>query len=263
MPDQEPDLAAREADAPLPENQGEVDQVFADESQPLQDFSFNADVANAFDDMVSRSVPFYTEIQRIVGEMASDFAVPGSNVYDLGSATGTTLAQLDTLIHPDVGFVGIDNSDNMLDKARAKFTERGSERRVEWINGDLDGGSILIENASVVIMIFTLQFIRPLYREHLLQTIYNGMREDGVLLLAEKIISPHTLLNRLFINHYYNYKKRRGYSEVEIARKREALENVLVPYRYEENEELLKKVGFRHVEETFRWYNFCSMVAVK
>ncbi len=239
-----------------------VDQVFADDQEPVRDFQFNAEVAAAFDDMVSRSVPYYDEIQRMVVELATDFAVPGSNVVDLGCSTGTTLHALDTVVHPEVRFVGVDNSDDMLARAQAKHDASGSGRKVQWVNADFHS-DLTIDNASVVMMLFTLQFIRPLYREQLLRLIYDGMRDDGVLLLAEKIISPHTLLNRLFIKHYYNYKKRQGYSNVEISRKREALENVLIPYRYEENEELLRKVGFRHVEETFRWYNFCCMVAVK
>ena len=239
-----------------------VDRVFADDKEPVRDFRFNATVAKAFDDMVGRSVPYYAEIQRIVAEIAADFAVPGSNLYDLGCSTGTTMQLMHEAIDPDVRMVGIDNSNDMLDQARKKHAESAKARRIDFVNADFHEG-LLIENASVVTMLFTLQFVRPLYRERLVQLIFDGMREDGVLILAEKITSEHTLLNRLFIKYYYNYKKRVGYSETEIARKREALENVLIPYRYEENEELLKKVGFRHVEEAFRWYNFCCMVAVK
>ncbi len=239
-----------------------VDRVFADDHEPVRDFRFNAKVAQAFDDMVGRSVPYYAEIQRIVAEIAADFAAPGSNLYDLGCSTGTTMQLMHDTIDPDVRMIGIDNSDDMLAQARKKHEETAKARRIDFVNADFHEG-LLIENASVVTMLFTLQFVRPLYREHLVQLIFDGMREDGVLLLAEKTTSEHTLLNRLFIKYYYNYKKRVGYSETEIARKREALENVLIPYRYEENEALLKKVGFRHVEEAFRWYNFCCMVAVK
>jgi tRNA (cmo5U34)-methyltransferase len=253
------DATPQPTDSPTPPN---VDRVFADDSEPVRDFRFNKTVAAAFDDMVGRSVPYYAEIQRITAEIAADFAVPGSNLYDLGCSTGTTMKLMDETVDPDVRMVGIDNSDDMLDQAKKKHEEITKRRRVDFVNADFHEG-LLIENASVVTMLFTLQFVRPLYRERLLQLIFDGMRDDGVLLLAEKTTSEHTLLNRLFIKYYYNYKKRVGYSETEIARKREALENVLIPYRYEENVELLKKVGFRHVEESFRWYNFCLMVAVK
>jgi tRNA (cmo5U34)-methyltransferase len=112
-------------------------------------------------------------------------------------------------------------------------------------------------------MILTLQFVRPLNREVLVKQLYDGLNAGGVLLLVEKLTSEHTMFNRLFIQHYYAFKKRNGYSEMEIANKREALENVLIPYRMDENFGLLKKVGFGHVEVFFRWYNFCAMIAIK
>jgi tRNA (cmo5U34)-methyltransferase len=93
--------------------------------------------------------------------------------------------------------------------------------------------------------------------------IVRGMNDRGCLVLIEKLTSADTLFNRLFIKYYYDMKRRNGYSEVEIAQKREALENVLIPYRLEENVEMLRGAGFRSVEVFFRWYNFCGIVAVK
>jgi len=247
---------------PGPDEAVPVDRVFAEPRERIDDFSFNASTAAVFDDMVSRSVPFYGEIQRIVGELAADFGVAGSNLYDLGCSTGTTLEALDPMVDPDVHFVGIDNSDDMLDKARAKLGGMDGRRKLDLVNGDLNRG-VDIEDASVVTMILTLQFVRPLNRERLVRRVFAGLRKDGALILTEKITSPHTMLNRLFIKNYYEYKRRMGYSQVEISQKREALENVLIPYRYEENEAMLKEVGFSQVDEVFRWYNFCCMVAVK
>jgi tRNA (cmo5U34)-methyltransferase len=112
-------------------------------------------------------------------------------------------------------------------------------------------------------MLLTLQFVRPLYRERVMQRIYAGLNPQGALILVEKVTCAETLFNRLFIDRYYDYKRRNGYSDMEIAQKREALENVLIPYRVEENVELLKQVGFRATECFLRWYNFCGLVAVK
>jgi tRNA (cmo5U34)-methyltransferase len=122
---------------------------------------------------------------------------------------------------------------------------------------------LAIENASVVTMLLTLQFVRPLHRERVMRRIYEGLEPNGCLLLVEKLTGASTVLNRLFINHYYEFKRRNGYSETEIAQKREALENVLIPYRLEENVQLLEDTGFSAVECFFRWYNFCGIIAVK
>jgi tRNA (cmo5U34)-methyltransferase len=105
--------------------------------------------------------------------------------------------------------------------------------------------------------------VRPLHRERLLRTVYDGLNPQGCLLLIEKVLEEETLINRLFVKHYYDFKRRNGYAEIEIAQKREALENVLIPYRLEENHEMLRAAGFRHPAIFFKWYNFCGILGVK
>lgn len=243
---------------PAPSNR---DQVFADK-RPPGDFKFTPQVAQVFDDMVSRSVPFYGEMQRMTAEIAGQFAREGTKLYDLGCATGTTFAILDPVLPHGVGFVGIDNSQSMLDQAHAKLEEMKSRRSVELVCADLHD-RLGIENASVVVMTLTLQFVRPLHRERILKQIYDGMAPKGALIVFEKLVLSDSMLNRMYIEFYYEMKRRNGYSDVEIAKKREALENVLVPYRMEENVALMREAGFPHVEEFFRWYNFCGLIAVK
>jgi tRNA (cmo5U34)-methyltransferase len=238
------------------------DTVFVADAPPVGDFAFTDKVAHVFDDMVSRSVPYYVEMQRMVCELAADFARSGSEIYDIGCSTATTLLALDSVIDKNVRFVGYDNSEPMLEKARAKVAEMNINRSVDLRFGDVHEG-LAIQNASVVTMLLTLQFVRPLYRERLVRNLYQGMNDDSCLILIEKLTSEDTLFNRLFINHYYDFKRRNGYSETEISKKREALENVLIPYRLEENMDLLKAAGFRHSECFFRWYNFCGIIAVK
>lgn len=238
------------------------DEVFADERNSVADFSFNSTVASVFDDMVSRSVPFYGEMQRMVCELARDFAQPHSTLYDIGCSTATTLLALDHVVDNQLDFVGIDNAPDMLKKAAEKIEESGTNRSIDLVTSDLHRG-FTIENASVVTMLLTLQFVRPLFRERVMKTIFNGLKAHGCLLLIEKLTSEDTTFNRLFIDHYYDFKRRNGYSSIEISKKREALENVLIPYRLEENIQLLKEVGFRSTEVFFRWYNFCGIVAVK
>lgn len=252
----------RSTDATEPVSSGSVDQLFAEPPPRSSDFAFDARTASVFDDMVSRSVPFYSEFQRMVTELAGDFAVPGTNLYDLGCATGTTLLALEDRVEPSVTFVGVDSSDEMLAQAQRKIDALPSGRERRLIRGDLND-EFTIENASVVILLLTLQFVRPLHRGRVIKTISEGMNPQGCLILVEKLTEPDTLFNRLFIKYYYDMKLRHGYSEMEIANKREALENVLIPYRLEENEELLRSSGFSKFQTWFRWYNFCGMIAVK
>jgi tRNA (cmo5U34)-methyltransferase len=112
-------------------------------------------------------------------------------------------------------------------------------------------------------MILTLQFVRPLYRDTLIKTILEGLNENGCVILVEKVLGEDSVFNRLFIKYYYDLKKQHGYSEMEIAQKREALENVLIPYKLLENREMLLRAGFRYCDVFFKWYNFCGIIAVK
>jgi len=240
------------------------DKLF-DRKVPVGDFTFNEDVANVFDDMLARSVPFYSEIQRMLIEMAMNFVETGTNVYDLGCSTGTTLAMLGTHLKEmgkdKVCLVGLDSSGEMLKKTSEKL-EKYSIKNYKLHEHDLNE-DFKFSNASCAFITWTLQFVRPLNREKFLKSIFNGLNDGGILLLVEKVVAKNSMLNRLFIDFYYNFEKRRGYSELEISKKREALENVLVPYRLEENLELLRKSGFSTTDVFFKWYNFCGIVAQK
>jgi tRNA (cmo5U34)-methyltransferase len=238
------------------------DEVFKDEIKKASDFKFSEKVAKVFDDMVNRSVPFYGEIQRMMSELAADHAKEGSDVYDLGCSTGTTMIGMDTMVDPIIRFIGIDDSQEMLDKCKSKLLEQGFSRDYELRCADL-GQGVKINNASVVILCLTLQFVRPIYREQLLKNIYDGLNSGGALVLVEKILAEDSRYNRDFIKYYYNYKRRNNYSELEISQKREALENVLIPYKLSEDITMLRDTGFSHCEVFFKWYNFAGLVAVK
>jgi tRNA (cmo5U34)-methyltransferase len=238
------------------------DEVFRDEIEKASDFKFGANVAKVFDDMVNRSVPFYGEIQRMMAELSANHAAEGSFVYDLGCSTGTTMIGMNTMVNQQIRFIGIDDSQEMLDKCKSKLMELGFSRPYELRCADLAHG-VKIENASVVVLCLTLQFVRPIYREKVLKDIYDGLNPGGVLILVEKILAEESNFNRDFIDYYYNYKRRNNYSEMEISQKREALENVLVPYKLSENISLLRDQGFSHCEVFFKWYNFAGIIATK
>lgn len=241
------------------------DQVFASNSTRASDFEFNAEVAAVFDDMLVRSVPFYLEQQSIIQEAARKFYVPGTRVYDLGCSTGTTLMGLGQRLGPQARLIGYDNSKPMLDRACRNVENANLADRIELRCADLnqDLAEAPLENASVVTMCWTLQFIRPLRRDAVIKWINAGLVDGGVLIVAEKILTNNSDMNRYFIEFYYDFKRRNGYSEEEILKKREALENVLVPYRVDENAELFRRNGFAIVETFFQWYNFAGFLCVK
>lgn len=227
------------------------------------DFNFGKATTMVFDDMLNRSVPYYSDIQRMMAEIARAFAQSGTCIYDLGCSTGTTLLNISRNISdPKITIVGVDSSESMLKEAKAKLRKSKVPNDIRLKKLDLND-NIKFRNASVVIMNLTLQFVRPLYRDRLIKNIHDSLRPNGVLILVEKVLGENSLFNRTFIDLYYDFKERQGYSKLEIAQKREALENVLIPYRLNENIVMLKRNGFAKTDIFFKWYNFCGIVALK
>jgi tRNA (cmo5U34)-methyltransferase len=243
----------------------EQDRVFQQTGR-AEDFAFDERVAKVFDNMVSRSVPFYNEVQRIQSNLIMDFLPEDSGVVcDLGCSTGTTIEYLTKHQKcPDsTHFIGYDNSESMLDKARDKLSEQIAAGKVSLITADLSRLPEL-PPCNAVILNWTLQFVRPIDREQLLKNIYDALRPGGIVLLSEKILVNDPVLNRLYIDHYLQFKiSQSGYTDVENQRKREALENVLIPYRLDENYELLERAGFDRIGTYFQWFNFACIIAVK
>lgn len=238
------------------------DEVFKESFTKPSDFKFSSKVAGVFDDMVNRSVPFYEEMQRMIGELAGDHYQEDTNIYDLGCSTGATLIQMNESIPAHIQFIGVDDSPEMLQKCREKLHDFGFTRPVKLEVADLNG-QVTINSASVVVLCLTLQFVRPINRERLLRSIYEGMVPDGALIIVEKILAEDSTFNRDFIKYYYDMKRRHHYSEMEISQKREALENVLIPYKLSENVMMLREAGFSQVETFFKWYNFSGFIAKK
>ncbi|MDH4318310.1 MAG: carboxy-S-adenosyl-L-methionine synthase CmoA [Desulfobulbaceae bacterium] len=227
-----------------------------------EDFNFNEQVAEVFDDMLNRSVPFYGAVIEAIAGLVGNCAPRGATIYDLGCSTGGTLLELGRrLVKLEPTLIGIDNSDAMLEKARRKVgmfskSEMITFQRADILTHDFSGADVIICN-------YILQFLRPMIRPDFVRKLYNSMPAGGILILSEKTISHDRRLNREFIAMHHQYKRDRGYSELEIASKREALENVLIPFSKDENGELLKQAGFSTIETFFQWFNFCSFVAIK
>jgi tRNA (cmo5U34)-methyltransferase len=169
---------------------------------------------------------------------------------------------LNPYVDQSIKFIGVDDSAEMLKKCEVKLMEAEFKRPYQLVLSDIHQ-NLTIENASVVILCLTMQFVRPIYRPQLLKKIYDGLQPGGVLIVSEKILAEDSLFNRNFIKYYYDYKRRNHYSDMEISQKREALENILVPYKLSENLTMLKEAGFSHTETFFKWYNFSGFIAIK
>ena len=233
------------------------DKVF---NKPIEkQFEFDAEVASVFDDMLQRSVPFYKEAMSLTEHFAALHLKKGGRLYDLGCSTATLLLNLERVADKDTELIGIDNSISMIEHANRKIEAFGS--RVNVVEADI----LQIEYLPCDVMVsnYTLQFVRPPVREKLVAKIADALNEKGVFIFSEKVICENRQLNKELIDCYHGFKKEQGYSSYEIMQKREALENVLIPYTEAENIEMAKRCGFSHCEVIFRWANFATFIAIK
>lgn len=239
------------------------DSNFAAPMKKAVDFDFGEQTTQVFDDMLVRSVPFYDEVQRMITEIVANLVEEKPVIYDLGCSTGTTLLMLATrLKNKNPRLVGLDLSVPMLNHARKKAEQTDFADVITWQQHDLND-PLTSDPADAFIMNLSLQFIRPLNRERLVSSLYQNLKPGGCLILVEKIMPEDSLLNRTYIELYYAFKRGKGYSDLEIAQKREALENILVPYRVNENLELLNRCGFKSPDTFFRWLNFAGFIGIK
>ncbi|MDP2076420.1 MAG: carboxy-S-adenosyl-L-methionine synthase CmoA [Sulfuricurvum sp.] len=224
-------------------------------------FEFDADVAAVFDDMLSRSVPFYKESLQLTRQFSVNALQNGGRVIDLGCSTASLLLDIERALKSTEGIelIGIDNSNAMIEHAHKKIEAYGS--KISLVEGDIL--EYPFGRTKVIVCNYTLQFIRPMVRETLLRKVYDSLEEGGVFIFSEKVLSENATLNKQLIDCYYSFKKEQGYSEYEIVQKREALENVLIPYTMIENIEMAKKSGFSSCDVLFRWANFATFIACK
>ncbi len=222
-------------------------------------FEFDESVASVFDDMLSRSVPFYKEVQNLIVDLIAKSAKDKDTLLDLGSSTGEFLLTLNSKTK-NLKLIGIDNSKPMLNRANNKAKAYGATN-IEFIYADML--NYKIENFNYIVANYTLQFIRPLNRPKLVKKIYDGLCENGYFIFSEKVVFEEKKLDKDIIDIYYEYKKSQGYSEYEIVKKREALENVLIPFTIKENIAMCKEAGFKSIDTIFQWGNFVTFVAKK
>ena len=229
---------------------------------PVADFVFDEKVAAVFTDMINRSVPGYASIITQIGTLAERYAQADSQCYDLGCSLGAaTLALRHNIRAQGCSIIAIDNSPAMIARCQALIDSDNSKVPVELHCADIL--DVAINNASLVVLNFTLQFVAMAERDVLIRKIHAGLRPGGMLILSEKIHFEDESLNTLFIDLHHRFKQQNGYSATEISRKRAAIEHVLVPETLRTHEQRIKAAGFSSFAVWFQCFNFASMVAVK
>jgi len=240
----------------------ETDLIYSNPHNQVKDFTFDAQVVEVFPDMISRSVPGYNTIIDTIGRLSGRHVTQNSNVYDLGCSLGAaTIAMRRAIVAQNSKIIGVDNSAAMVERCKIHINAFKSDIAVEVIEANIQ--DIDINNASMVVLNFTLQFIEKEQRQALIQKIADGLNPDGILVISEKVAHQDITCNELLIDLHHDFKRANGYSELEIAQKRTALENVMKTDSLEQHQERLSQAGFSHICPWFQCFNFLSIVAIK
>lgn len=241
------------------------DDIYKEEdgSEP---FRFNENVARVFPDMLKRSIPGYAASIEAIGSLAARYVRAGTNCYDLGCSLGAaTLAMRQGIAEPCCRVVAVDSASAMVRRCEEAIAEddrqNGPETQVDVIESDIR--DIEFTNASMVVLNYTLQFIEPRDRGGLVSRIYDGLNEGGLLVLSEKVTDTNERVEELLVNLHHEHKRRNHYSALEVARKRAALENVLVPETVDAHRERLRRAGFSQSAVWLRHFNFVSIIAFR
>jgi tRNA (cmo5U34)-methyltransferase len=238
------------------------DNIF-DLPNEVKSFTFDEKVASVFDDMINRSVPGYSAIIDMVGQLARRYCKNGSIIFDLGCSLGaSSLSITKHMDHNDYKIIAIDNSEAMITRLKAALQgQKASAKQIKVKLEDIRESEI--KSASMVVLNFTLQFITIADRDKLIQKISSGMHSGGILIISEKVCFTNKEINSLFIDLYHKFKEKQGYSELEISQKRDALENVLIPESLEKHYDRLLAADFELIETWLRYFNFASIIAFR
>ena len=235
------------------------DRIYADPHDKIADFAFDDRVAAVFPDMIRRSVPGYAAIVGMIGLLAEQHAQPRTRLYDLGCSLGAASMAMRARVHAEgCELVAVDNAPAMIERAREQFD---STPGMPVTLHCADIRDVVIQDASVVVLNFTLQFVPLADRLALLARIRSGMRPGGVLVLSEKIAGADAEQDALLTELHHAFKRANGYSDLEISQKRSALEKVLLPETIAVHQQRLAEAGFARSDLWFQCFNFVSLVA--
>ena len=238
------------------------DQLFSTPIDKLGDWTFDEKVAEVFPDMVQRSVPGYSNIISMIGMLAERFVQPNSTIYDLGCSLGAaTLSIRRNVNERNCRIIAVDNSQPMIERCKRHIESYKANTPVEVICDDIC--NIDMQNASMVVLNFTLQFLTPENRQQVLNKIYQALNPNGILVLSEKFSFNDSTVDELLFNMHHDFKRANGYSELEISQKRNMLENVMLTDTIETHKKRLSEAGFKHIDTWFQCFNFGSIIAIK
>ena len=238
------------------------DELYKNQRKNIEKFKFSEEVSKVFDDMIRRSVPGYMENIFMCADIIYEIYTGKGILYDLGCSTGALpLALIEKFRESPFDYTGIDNSKAMVERAQNSVKHQVKHHNINFTTGDIR--EVDFPHAAIFIASYTLQFVPPGEREELVKKIYEHLPSGGAFIMSEKVLEKEKQPTELFMKMHHLLKKDQGYSDIEISQKREAIEEILIPFTVENNLKMLQETGFSSASIFLKKYNFASFIAIK
>ena len=209
---------------------------------------FSFETIDNFDDHIASSIPNYDLLNESVLSLSKFFVVPETRVIDLGCSTGNLLKQIE---HSGLK-LGIDKAENLLPS---------DEQNTVFLDG-------LIEDfrdyghTSLVLSLFTLQFMPRKSRLDVLCRIHDSLISKGAFIWAEKVYANSGVEQDLMNFAHYDFK-RKNFTAEEILSKEEDLRSIMRLNTSDENERLARDAGFGKGIKFWKFFNFEATLYIK
>lgn len=219
--------------------------------------NFSFDTIRDFDKHIELSIPNYKHIWELINSISTYFIIENSNVYDLGCSTGLGLKLL-TLKNKlkNVKYIGYDISENLITEGTRNTNSFLIQKE------DITNENITFPNASLILMIFTLQFLPNYKKESILTKIYNSLISGAGFIITEKTIIETGKIQDIFTFSYYDFKEN-NFTREQILSKQYDLRYIMKNNTETEIIGMLKKVGFRYIETFFQSLQFKGWICIK
>ena len=227
----------------------------------IGDFSFGKNTPKNFDSHIGKSVPLYNMGQELIANLSSFFLVNGSIVYDLGCSTGNISKEIINYNKQiDVKVFAVDVEKKMLKKAKSKFSKT-EKNKIKLVNKDLV--KLKLKKSDMIISYYTLQFIKPKFRQEIFDKIYKSLNWGGAFILFEKVRGPDARFQDIFTQIYHEFKNKNGFTESQIYNKALSIRGMLEPFTSRANIDFMKRAGFKDITPILKYCSFEGFLAIK
>ena len=119
------------------------------------------------------------------------------------------------------------------------------------------------KKSDLIISYYTIQFIKPKFRQKIFDKIYKSLNHGGAFILFEKVRGSDARFQDIFTQIYHEFKVDKGFSKDQIYNKATSIRGVLEPFTSKANIDYMKRAGFKDITSILKYCCFEGFLAIK